>query len=105
MPTEQELKGLNNNCDWTWTTMNGVNGCEVRGRGDYASNSIFLPCAGSSSKTSLYSAGSRGCYWSSVPDSDIYAWQLVFNPNYHGTDSVGFRSYGQSVRPVQGFTE
>ena len=26
MPTLDELNGLNNNCDWTWTTTNGVNG-------------------------------------------------------------------------------
>jgi hypothetical protein len=46
MPTTQELGDLNNNCDWTWTSMNGVNGYIVRGRAEYASNSIFLPCAG-----------------------------------------------------------
>ena len=43
MPTKQELDDLDYNCDWTWTTKNGVNGYEVRGRGGYASNSIFLP--------------------------------------------------------------
>ena len=26
MPTKQEFDGLNNNCDWTWTTQNGVTG-------------------------------------------------------------------------------
>ena len=106
MPTNQELDDLVNNCDWNWTTMNGVNGYEVRGRGDYASASIFLPCAGYGGGTSLYYAGSYGYYWSSVPYSDYYsnAWNLYFNSSDHSTRSY-YRDYGRSVRPVQGFTE
>ena len=45
MPTAQELDDLTRKCDWSWTTMNGVNGYVIRGRGDYASASIFLPAA------------------------------------------------------------
>ena len=105
MPTDQELDNLNSNCDWTWTTQNGVNGYIVRGRGNYASNSIFLPCAGYGDGTSLYNAGSRGLYWSSVPISGSnYAWYLYFNSSDHGTDYSSRRYYGRSVRPVQGFT-
>ena len=104
MPTKQECDDLNSKCDWIWTTMNGVNGYVVRGRGEYASNSIFLPCAGSGYGTSLYSAGSDGYYWSSVPDSDdSSAWNLLFFSSSR-TD-YSYRYYGQSVRPVQGFTK
>ena len=105
MPTKQEFDGLNNNCDWTWTTQNGVNGYVVRGRGDYASNSIFLPCAGFGYRTSLYDSGSYGDYWSSVPGSDYnYSWTLYFHSSNHGTyDDV--RDTGFSVRPVQGFAK
>jgi hypothetical protein len=106
MPTYQELYDLcYNKCDWTWTAMNGVNGCVVRGRGDYSSNSIFLPCAGLVSGTSLRDAGSFGYYWSSVPSSDYYlAYLLCFNSCYHYTYN-GHRNAGQSVRPVQGLTK
>jgi hypothetical protein len=105
IPTKQELDDLVNNCDWNWTTMNGVNGYEVRGRGDYASASIFLPCAGYGHETSLDLAGSHGSCWSSVPDSDSYrAWHLYFYSGYHHTFNND-RNIGQSVRPVQGFTE
>ena len=105
MPTYQELEGLNSNCDWTRTTMNGVNGYIVRGRGDYASNSIFLPCAGRGDGTSLNGSGSYGDYWSSVPRSDDYnAYGSGFNSGGHGTYTIGGRLYGRSVRPVQGFT-
>ena len=105
MPTNQEFYDLNNKCDWTWTTMNGVYGYIVRGRGSYASNSIFLPCAGYGYATSLYDAGSDGCYWSSVPHSKDYdAWGLYFCSSDHGT-GYDYSYVGQSVRPLQGFTK
>ncbi len=109
MPTDQELRDLAyNKCDWTWTTQNGVNGYVVRGRGTYASNSIFFPCAGIGYGTSLNSSGSDGYYWSSVPYSeDDYrydAWFLRFYSGTHGT-SDNRRRDGQSVRPVQGFAK
>ena len=106
MPTYQELNDLcYNKCDWTWTTMNGVNGWVVRGRGVYASNSIFLPAAGFGRGTSLSVAGSSGEYWSSVPgsDYDYFSGGLNFYSGGHSTDG-NIRSNGFSVRPVQGFS-
>ncbi len=105
MPTRQELKALCGNCDWTWTTMNGIDGYAVRGRGDYASASIFLPCAGDGLGPSLYNAGSCGYYLSSVPTSvNDCAWYLYFYSSYHYA-SYGSRYYGRSVRPVHGFAK
>ena len=104
MPTYQELKDLRDRCDWIWTQMNGVHGYVVRGRSAYASNIIFLPVAGFGRGPSLSNAGLNGCYWSSVPYSDDdYAWGLYFNLDSHYTYYI-YRDYGQSVRPVQGFT-
>lgn len=102
MPTYQELYDLCwNKCDWTWTKQGGVKGYVVRGRGAYASNSIFLPATGYAYGTSHQYAGSYGCYWSSVPRSDS---------SYGGGLDIGsgrgmggeFRYGGFSVRPVQG---
>ena len=105
MPTKQEFADLISKCDWTWTKVNGVNGYIVRGRGDYASRSIFLPCAGHGHGTLLHHAGSYGDYWSSVPDSDDYsAWGRYFCSSYRGTYYYD-RYYGLSVRPLQGFTK
>ena len=105
MPTQQELGALCNKCDWTWTTMNGVNGYVVCGRGDYASASIFFPAAGDVDGISLYDAGSYGYYWSSVPFSDdYYAWYLGYGSSGSCTD-YDCRSYGRSIRPVQGFAK
>ena len=104
MPTYQELYDLNSKCDWTWTTVNGIKGYVVKGKGVYASASIFIPCAGDGLGTSLGGAGSNGVYWSSVPDSGSnLARYLYFYSSYHGT-YYGSRDYGRSVRPVQGFT-
>ena len=106
MPTKEELDTLNSNCDWTWTTQNGVNGYVVRGRGEYASNSIFLPAAGCGDGTSLSYSGSHGLYWSSVPCSDYDdAWFLYFYSSSRLTSVYYYRYNGQSVRPVQGFTK
>ena len=107
MPTEGELCGLVEKCDWTWTTRNGKNGYVVSGRGDYASKSIFLPAAGEGYMFSQDNAGSFGYYWSSESNADSSnAYRLHFGSNSgaHQTH-LGLRYHGQSVRPVQGFTK
>ena len=106
MPTDQELKDLNNNCDWTWTATNGVNGYLVRGRGDFADASIFVPAVGYGLGTSLLYAGSYGYVWSGVPSSggSGSAWSLYFGSGYRDVD-YDYRYYGFSVRPVRGFAE
>ena len=106
MPTMQELSDLCSKCDWAWTTLNGVKGYVVCGRGGYASNSIFLPCAGYGGGAWLRNAGSVGYYWSSVPysGSSGAAHELFFS-DYQYLISYGGRYDGFSVRPVQGFGE
>ena len=101
MPTLDEQTALVDNCDWEWTTKNGVNGWIVRGRGDYAANCIFLPCAGYGDGTSLRNSGSYGNYWLSVPFwDDSNAWAFIFNSDSHGAYDFSY-DYGRSVRPVQ----
>ena len=100
MPTEEELDDLSSKCNWTWTTINGVNGYEVRGNGAYASGSIFLPAAGYGDGTSLGYSGSNGYYWSSVPYSESYASRrLTFSSSGNNT-LYARRGRGFLVRPV-----
>ena len=103
MPTVDELLELIDKCKWTLKEVNGVEGHVVRGRGAYASASIFLPLAGRGDGTSLRRAGLTGTYWSSVPYSDD-AWFLRLNSSCPWTRSSS-RCRGRSVRPVQGFTK
>ena len=99
MPTREEQDELRNNCTWTWTTQNGVNGRKVTGPNG---NSIFLPAAGVRYNSSLYSAGSYGYYWSSslYASYSNSAYGLYFSSGYVVWDS-GYRYDGQSVRPVR----
>ena len=97
MPTKAEQEELLNNCTWTRTTQNGVNGYKVTGP---SGASIFLPAAGERYGSSLYRAGSYGYYWSSAPSGyDNFAYYLYFSSDIHRMGNY-YRSYGQSVRPV-----
>ena len=105
IPTQEEFYNLFEKCDWTWDKRNGVRGAVVRGRGNYASKSIFLPAAGLGNGPSLIRAGSSCNYWSSVSSSgNGGAWIFCLGSDYHCL--FDGRSYlGQSVRPVQVFSK
>ncbi|MBP5646368.1 MAG: protein kinase [Bacteroidaceae bacterium] len=102
MPTNSEFEELIDNCTWTWTTQNGINGYRVTSKkSGYTSRSIFLPAAGGRGDTGLGSAGEYCIYWSSslIDDSPDFAWFLYFNSDYHDTYNDSRRN-GLSVRPV-----
>ena len=106
MPTDAEWSALINNCDTEWTTQGGVYGRLVKGRGAYASKSIFLPAAGYGLYSDLNSTGSRGDYWSSTPNSvhSDLARDLDFRSGYfYRSDS--YRNDGRSVRPLRVFAQ
>ncbi len=98
MPIEAEQYELHNNCTWTWTTQNGVNGYIVTGPNG---NSIFLPAAGYRCGMGVSHRGSFGCYWSSSlgPTSTGSACGQSFNSRFCDW-SVDIRCLGLSVRPV-----
>ena len=73
MPTAAELEALVCNCDTLWTTHNGVNGRLVKGRGVYASKSIFLPAVGIGDDSYFRDLGSCGWFWSSTMYSGSFA--------------------------------
>ena len=105
MPTKAERDELVDNCTWTWTTQNGVNGYKVTGPNG---NSIFLPAAGSCGSY-LATVNISGYYWSSslkIDDLDytphisnsahiVYLYDGVVNEL-----NCYYRNYGYSVRPV-----
>ena len=107
MPTEQDLGDLVSNCDWTWTTRNGVSGLLVTGRGGFSSKSIFLPAAGDGCGAYLYDPGSYGDYWSSTPDSigSNHVWSLDFDSGSFGRYYGTLRCHGFPVRPLRGFAK
>ena len=99
MPTDAEWTELRENCTWTWTIKNGVNGYEVKSGAN--GNSIFLPAAGCRGDDDLDDAGYGGYYWSSslctgYPED---AWRVYFDSDDVSRDYY-CRYYGRSVRPV-----
>lgn len=100
MPTTEELQELINNCTWTWTQINSVNGYNVTSNKN--GNSIFLPAAGCRRRGGLDNAGSSGAYWLSSlgTDRSDNACNLDFGSNYVSWRNDGGRDYGRSIRPV-----
>ncbi len=95
MPTHNEWTELLDNCTWTWTAQNGVDGYRVTSRTN--GNSIFLPAAG------LKGDGSdRGCYWSSTLyiEKSYCAWGIMFESTGERKNHKYGRFYSMSVRPV-----
>ena len=101
MPTDAEWTELREQCTWTWTAQNGVNGYQVASKTN--GNSIFLPAAGfRDGNAAPYVAGNRGYYWSSslLENSSDGVWIVTFNHEKVERDN-NKRNKGLSVRPVQ----
>lgn len=99
-PSLDQIKALLSNCGYTWTTQNGVKGGKFTGPNG---GTIFLPAAGHFWDGELGYVGSDGFYWSSTPDDEYSAYDLIF---YSGGKSWSYidgrpRYFGQSVRPVR----
>ena len=97
MPTKEEMTKLIEVGDWTWTTLNGVFGYEVKGSNN---NSIFLPAAGYYNGPSLSWKGSRAHYWTSSLNTEApSAYSLMVSELIYEQSSQA-REHGFSVRPV-----
>lgn len=104
MPTEAEWDELRNtnNCSWTWTSINGINGYKVQSKkAGFTDKWIFLPAAGFRELDYLSYVGSYGSYWSSSlhAGSPNGAYNLYFYSDNVSTSGY-YRYLGQSVRPV-----
>lgn len=98
MPTDDEMTELRSNCNWAWTSLNGVKGYQVTSNVNGAS--IFIPAAGMQNGDSI--GNDYGYYWSSslYASDSRKAWYLSFNSENVNRDNYLYRCYGLSVRPV-----
>ena len=65
MPTVDEFRELMDNCTWSWTTINGINGYKITSNlPGYTDRSIFLPAFGLGNAT-FNRQNDHGLYWSS----------------------------------------
>ena len=100
MPTREDWEELLAGTVAQWTTQNGVAGYRLTAPNG---NSLFLPAAGSSNGAELVAAGVFGFYWSAslYTDSPDDAWSFSFLSGADSIGSFGYRSDGQSIRPVK----
>ena len=97
MPTVDEINELRDKCTWTWTTQDGVNGCQVDGPNG---NAIFLPATGYIADIFLVYKGDSGYYWSSsLSPLSHDAWLFNFSSVNHAV-AHEHRRCGVFVRPV-----
>ena len=91
---------LKENCDWTWTTQNGVTGYLVTSKKN--GNSIFLPATGCHFDDTSGDVGTYGYYWTSNlysdKPSDSYYMYLI--PNYR-VEGAWPRYVGMTIRAVR----
>lgn len=114
-PTDKEWKELLDNCELTWTNLNGVVGLQFTGSNG---NFIFLPAAGFyyndvyDEKCDRFNSGRCGQYWSSMLDPHfndskymskfpLLASGICFSEKDNVTSLSTFRQEGLSVRPVR----
>lgn len=104
MPTYKDWDELKNNCIWSWTSINGVNGYKVSSKSDI-SKFIFLPAANYRDDEATFEIDeNNGNYWSnhlyhsdySPSDSETFK----FTPNNYYT-YTSERYNGLSVRAVR----
>ena len=100
MPNYTEMLELTTECDWTWTTENGVAGYKITPKDHSNTNSIFMPVTDEGSED--------GSYWSStmytLQDAFRYnsAYYLEFSKNGGVSHSNYYYRYiGRHIRPVK----
>ena len=98
MPSERQLEELRYNCNYEWTSLNGINGKVFIGSNG---GSIFLPASGNRWDDNLSDVGTGGDYWSSTqyPSYSNRAYGLIFDSGF-ADRYYNLRSNGLTVRPV-----
>lgn len=97
MPAWWERSELMDECDWIWTTRNGVKGYEIKSRTN--GNSIFLPAAGSTAGENVETSG---LYWAgnmwtgNSASGSIICFDSEGAYDYY----ICYRQEGLPVRPV-----
>lgn len=99
LPTQQEMTELMQNCQWTWTVINGMPGFQIVAANG---NNIFLPAGGSCVAQQYDSYGMAGRYWSDTSDTQYAdrAMYLEFS-QYTGNLYSIAKAMQMVIRPVK----
>ncbi len=105
MPTSIEIDELldQQKCEWVWTSLNGVDGYEVRSK--INGNSIFLPAAGQDCDATV--DRNLGTYMTSSlrttgADVPFVEWVLAMKDDGRLFRDSWYRKAGYTIRPVYG---
>lgn len=101
MPTADEFQELIDNCSWTLTELDGVNGYLVTSKiTGYTDKSIFLPITGSIRGNTEYN--DEGYYWTSSmnPDDESNVADYLYLDNKEYSIWHYYRYQGRTIRPV-----
>lgn len=102
MPSREEMQELLDECEWTWTQNEGVNGYRVTGPNG---NSIFLPVTGLADGTSINNSSTYGAYWTSTPQTDAEGKATASTLYFYGatlkSQQWANRYGGRAIRPVR----
>ena len=107
-PTVTELQELIDGCNWECTKLNGVAGFKVSGKKQgYQGNSIFIPASGFREEKDYQYSGMASVLWTSsvyVDSEYSYCMQGIWNEGSAANmqSTLVYRTYGFTVRPVQG---
>ena len=91
IPSDTEINELIDECEWTWTTLNGIVGYEVKGTNG---NTIFLPAAGSDT----YGKGEMGYYRGNLRRGQTFT--IFFSETQISAFVEMHFDEGYSIRPV-----
>ena len=102
IPTKAQIDELLENCDWTWTTLNEVNGYRVTGKKPgYTDRSIFLPVTGEYHDGKVFDYRLHGYYWSrncgTVTSETAYTLEVYTKGS---SAEIQSRYKSLAVRPV-----
>lgn len=99
MPSETELLELMTECNWTWTTQDGVQGYKITSKNSSYTGSIFLPAT---------EEDGSGSYWSSILytlEGAFYntsSYYMEFSSKYVPSGCTYYYRYlGKYIRPVK----
>lgn len=102
-----EFRALWNSCDWAWYGLSDVKGFEIRGRGIYSGNSVFIPASGRwysslSGTGSLAEIWCRDLYTNNPANAGYTGWNSSHYVENGSSRSFTSRCEGRVIRAVYG---
>ncbi len=97
IPTKDDFQELIDNCEWTWTEKNGMNGFNVKGRNG---NTMFLPAAGQRSRLGGVTELGTSAYYLTSSKGVVDTWIFSGNATNRNMYSTYVMMEEYPIRPI-----